>query len=418
MLQNYIKIAWKVLKRRKFFTFVSLFGISFTLMVLMVFVAFLSYLISPNIPDAKRDRSLYLMSVKMLNAERTSISQGPAGFYLLKNYVKPLKSPENVSLYSLFEAANTFSNNQKLTLNYRYTDAEYWEIFEFEFIEGKPYTQKELDRSDFVVVIGRTTRDNYFGKDVSAVGKYIKTNGKEYRVIGVVEDVPITNIHCHADLFMPYTISPVNYETTQQLNGKFFCVVLAKDKDDFKTIQDEYLQATANVDIKGLHDFDIFESRLDTFIGKFTRTLFGNFEEDDDKSHILFLIIGIFMFLFMLLPAINLVNLNITRIMERASEIGARKAFGASNSHLIGQFLVENLTVTAIGGGIGLALTYVVIQLLNSSQVIPHMELSIDYNVFFIGLIICLFFGLMSGVYPAYRMSRLQAAEALKGMDK
>ena len=57
--------------------------------------------------------------------------------------------------------------------------------------------------------------------------------------------------------------------------------------------------------------------------------------------------------LFMLLPAVNLVNLNTSRIMERASEIGVRKAFGASSRTLVGQFVVENLVLTLVGGAVG-----------------------------------------------------------------
>ena len=52
----------------------------------------------------------------------------------------------------------------------------------------------------------------------------------------------------------------------------------------------------------------------------------------------------------MLLPAINLVNLNVSRILERASEIGVRKAFGASSRTLVGQFVVENVVLTLVGG--------------------------------------------------------------------
>ena len=54
--------------------------------------------------------------------------------------------------------------------------------------------------------------------------------------------------------------------------------------------------------------------------------------------------------LFLLIPTVNLVNINISRIMERASEIGVRKAFGAPARTLVGQFLVENLLLTFVGG--------------------------------------------------------------------
>ena len=59
----------------------------------------------------------------------------------------------------------------------------------------------------------------------------------------------------------------------------------------------------------------------------------------------------------MLLPTLNLVNINISRIMERASEIGVRKAFGASSRTLVGQFVVENIILTLVGGAFGLVLS-------------------------------------------------------------
>jgi len=404
------------MQRRKFFTFVSLFGISITLTVLMVVVSFLDHLVSPNVPETKRDRSLYLLSVVMTDNDRQGYSQNPPGFHLVNEFAKKLKTPEKVSMFSIFETANAFSNNQKLSLDFRYTDAEYWEILDFEFVEGKPFTQKELDDRAYSVVISRSTRDNYFGKRESAIGKFIETNGEQYRVIGVVEDVPITNIHAHGDIFAPYTISPIDLSKSRNLSGNYFAIVLAKDKGDFPTIQQEFQDMVTKIHLKDYHDFDNLKTHLDTFLGSFTRPLFGGDQEDKgDQAHVFYLFAGFFMFLFMLLPAVNLVNLNITRIMERASEIGVRKAFGASNQHLLGQFLIENVAVTIIGGVIGMVLAFVVLGMINASHIIPHVHLTFNTNVFLIGLGISLFFGIMSGVYPAFRMSKLQAASALKG---
>lgn len=419
MLKNYLKIALKVMKRRKFFTFVSLFGISITLMVLMVVVSFFDHLISPNVPETKRDRCLYLMGVKMTNTEQQGYSQNPAGFFLIDNFVKTLKTPEKVSLFKLFETVNTFSNNRKIDLDFRYTDAEYWEILDFDFVEGRAYTEQELKNHEYVVVISQSARDNYFGRDVSAIGKTILTNGVNYRVIGVVKDVPITNLHAHGDMFAPYSIAPIDYTASRRINGSFFAIVLAKDKSDFESIQEEFQAGVAKINLKDYHNYDLLETYLDTFLGSFTRTLFTGDEPDsEDHAHLFYVVVGSFMFLFMLLPAVNLINLNITRIMERASEIGVRKAFGASNNHLIGQFLIENIVVTIIGGVLGMILTFIALAMLNSSQLIPHVELHFNTNVFLLGIGISLFFGVISGVYPAFRMSKLQAAAALKGSDK
>jgi putative ABC transport system permease protein len=116
----------------------------------------------------------------------------------------------------------------------------------------------------------------------------------------------------------------------------------------------------------------------------------------------------------MLLPTLNLVNINITRIMERSSEIGVRKAFGASSKTLVYQFIVENIILTLLGGLIGLILSFIAIKLINSENFISNLELSINFTVLGIGLLVCLIFGLISGVYPAWRMSKLNVVTALK----
>jgi putative ABC transport system permease protein len=112
---------------------------------------------------------------------------------------------------------------------------------------------------------------------------------------------------------------------------------------------------------------------------------------------------------------VNLVNLNTSRIMERASEIGVRKAFGASSRTLVGQFIVENLVLTLVGAAIGFVLAAWLLQVINTSGVIQYAELSLNYRIFGWGVLLAMAFGLLSGVYPAWRMSRMHPVQALKG---
>jgi putative ABC transport system permease protein len=119
--------------------------------------------------------------------------------------------------------------------------------------------------------------------------------------------------------------------------------------------------------------------------------------------------------MFMALPAINLINLNVSRIMERASEIGVRKAFGASSRTLVVQFVVENLALTVIGGLLGFLLAGFVLQSINQSGLIPYAELTLNMRIFLWGIALAVVFGLLSGVYPAWRMSRVHPVVALKG---
>jgi putative ABC transport system permease protein len=81
---------------------------------------------------------------------------------------------------------------------------------------------------------------------------------------------------------------------------------------------------------------------------------------------------------------------------------------------LVGQFVVENIILTLLGTVIAITLSFIVLQVINNSDLIANMHLSINLTVLYYSLLACLVFGLLSGVYPAWRMSRLQVVTALK----
>src|SRR4029079_2215998 len=103
--------------------------------------------------------------------------------------------------------------------------------------------------------------------------------------------------------------------------------------------------------------------------------------------------------LFMLLPTVNLVNLNVSRILERASEIGVRKAFGASSRALVGQFVTENLLLTLVGGALGLLGSLGVLWLLTRSETRPVAVLHLHVCQCLQALGAPILFGMISGVY-------------------
>src|SRR6185295_15724790 len=112
------------------------------------------------------------------------------------------------------------------------------------------------------------------------------------------------------------------------------------------------------------------------------------------------------MVLFMLLPAVNLININVSRIMERAGEIGVRKAFGASSWTLVGQFVVENVALTLTGGLLALLAAPLVLEALTATHLVPYAHFTLNHRVFAYGLGLAVVFGVLSGAYPAWRMSR------------
>lgn len=410
MLKNYFKIAIAVLKRRKFFTFISLFGISFTLTILMVATAFIDKMLSPSYPDYKRNRSLYITGVAMVNSKEGWYNGNAASFHLLDHYVSKLKTPEKMGIFTFSSPANAYVNNKKLVIEYKYTDANYWDIAEYEFIEGKPYTKQQIDNAEHVGVISESTKKNYFGDVGSAVGKTIEVDEMNYRVIGVVRDLPRSMRNFYGDLYLPYTVTKRNYKEAG-LMGSFGAVLLAKSEDAVPEMKAEYEQMIAKIPLNN-KEYDKLYAHADSTLEGVSRKLFGN--DEDAGIATTMSIVGLFVLLFLLLPTINLVNINITRIMERSSEIGVRKAFGASSRTLVYQFIVENVILTLLGGIIGVFLSLACIFLFNQSNLLPNLNLTLNPTVLLCGLLICLFFGLLSGVYPAWRMSKLNVVNALK----
>lgn len=410
MLKNYFKIAIAVLKRRKFFTFISLFGISLTLTILIVLTAFLDVLTSPAYPDVNRSKELFINRIVLKSNKENYTSQSPASFYFVNNFVSKMKTPEKIAIHTGRNTTNAYQNNKKMEVELMHTNVSFWEVYQFEFVEGKAFNAQDLENAAQVAVISADTRSKYFGEGALALGKYVEANNIKYRVIGVVKSAPATMIYANSDIYLPYTLAKSGLKGTS-LMGEYMVTLLARSTAELPLIKEEYSQLLKKVPHPEKNQ-EILLSYPDSYLESFTREIFGK-GEGTGKDRF-FLMIGIFVFLFMLLPTINLVNINVSRIMERSSEIGVRKAFGASSSTLVGQFIVENMILTILGGILGVLLSLLVIFVLNSSNLISHMNLTINLTVLGYSLLACLVFGLMSGVYPAWRMSKLNVVTALK----
>jgi putative ABC transport system permease protein len=413
MLINYIKITWKVLLRHPFYTFITLFGISITLTVLMVITSFVDHLFGPHYPEVNRDRVLYVGSILRTDSARTTMSNGPATFGFLTKYVKSLKTPERVTIFSNFSFSNTYVNGKRIKLNTKYTDVDFWTVNEFEFLEGKPYNEQHIRNGDRVAVITDALRDQYFEKGTGKViGKNLEIESIHYRVIGVVKGSPPTRVYTYSDVYFPYTAPKSNYEN-KGIMGRYVAMVLAENKSDRKLIQSEFDHGVSKIPMKEIAEngsYNMLIVKADTYLDHFLHTFA---REDKDKAF-LYTILGIILLMLMGLPAINLVNVNVSRILERASEIGVRKAFGAPSSTLLWQFIIENIFITLIGGTFALVLSLIIITLINESGWLAYADLTINFNVFIVSMVVCLTFGLLSGVLPALKMSGLKIVDALK----
>jgi putative ABC transport system permease protein len=410
MIRNYLKVALKVLGRRKFFTFISLFGITLTLVVLMVAAALLDNAFAPQQPESRFDRVLgtYVIGIYGIHGGTTS----NPGYRFVDKYVRGLQRAEATSIFTGPSAMVMYHDGRRLESHIRRTDGAYWQILDFKFLEGGPFTEEDNTNANPVAVITDDMRERLFGAHASAVGRTFFIDGQQFRVIGVVPAVPITRRVGFSEIWAPIRTTKGEYQ--KAMIGNFSAIVLARSKSDFPALRSEFQQRLNRFEFDDPKTQNRVVAGLDTMFEAAARNIIGN-QVDTNRTLVLRVVLIGVALLFITLPTVNLVSINLSRIMERASEIGVRKAFGASSRTLVGQFVMENVVLTVIGGAVAFALATWILSLISDAQFIPYATFEVNPRIFGYGMLLAAFFGIVSGVYPAWRMSRMHPVNALRG---
>lgn len=401
-------MAWKVLLRRKFFTALSLIGIGATLMSLLIAVALYDAAAGPHPPEKHPDRLLCSTLVTL------DMGGGPMRMWpsqwLLSKTLAPVRAHAKVGIASTQPLpVVAYVRGHKLALNMKAADAGFWQVLNFRFREGGPYTAAQKGAGRPAVISAGTARA-YFGVDHGLVGRTLVIDQKNYRVQGVVEDVPAVRFHAHADVWVPYDPGAVDLQVDNPF-GTSEALVLVPTAAAIPAVQSTFKRALAALPMEPGATMDL---HLQPFGESVTGRVLAQYNWTQDPGRLFRWLSGGAVALLLLLPAMNLVTMNVSRISERATEIGVRKAFGATAGSLAGQFLVETLLLTLLGGVVGLALATAVLHGLAGSYLAAYGRIEPNLVVFGWALLGSLVFGLLSGAYPAYRMARLPAIEALK----
>ncbi len=413
MFRNYLKITWKVLMRNKLFTFISLFGISLTLTILIVGASFYDYFTKSNYLAYNQDKIVYsslLQSWKKPPGEKdNSYSSSMCSYYFLDKCCSNLKVPKTISFYNIFPRELTvFINSKKFELRIKYSDEKFWDILDFNFMSGRPFNKKETDNMDKVTVMAESLARDIFGDTQAAIGKTLVIDDENFKVIGVVKNVPITSIDAYANVYCPITTTQESI-FDKRLHGDYEAMFLLDKRTDIKALNNELE--------KSLKTFEETEMPLNyrNYVKMGAKTFLARFISFSPvEPQIFYAVIFVIIFIIILIPSLNLINLNVNRINERLAEIGIRKSFGARKGTLIWQFIIENLVLTLMGGVMAFILSYIILKILQTQGIVPSEGLLLNYRILFMGIVFCFLFGFIAGVMPAYRMSRLQIVESLK----
>ena len=411
MFKNYLLTAYKVFMRRKLFTAINLLCIVLTLVVLMVVTAMLENTLYPSGVEGKSDRFLQVMVLRMESPDGKRTSTSPLGYRLIDKYLKPVKSAELVAAVTMPSTVSVYQGERVTELQLRRADANYWKILDFTLLAGRLPTADDDEQGRFVMVVNATSARKLFGA-ANAVDQKISVSGQQFTVIGVVKDE--LHLNAYSELWAPITTFPSS-DYREQMSGDFVALLLARRSADLPLIQQEVKVAASQVQTADPQAWGKALFWADSKLEAFARLSIGDVDKEDSGGALLLTVLATIMLVFMLLPALNLVNLNTGRILERSSEIGVRKAFGATSAQMVGQLIVENVLLCLVGGVIGLVCAAAVLAWIEASGLVPYLKVTMNFAVLAYGLLITIIFGLLSGVVPAWKMSRLDPVHALKG---
>ncbi len=411
MLLHFLRGAQRVWLNHKLFTVINLLCIVLTLTILLTVTALFDNAVHPIGAEHRSDRYAQVMLMDAVRSDRQARLRGPLGYKVVDAWLRPMKSAQLVAAVTLPEETSVYLNGRVTKLKLRRADAEYWQVLDFDVLSGRVPNADDVLEGRAVAVLNDSTARQLFGKE-PALHRIVDVGGQPFTVIGTVADD--FQLNSYSDIWVPVSTFPSS-SYREKYVGQFVALLMAKDADGLQAIKREVQQIARRMsfDDAGGHFTTSFWA--DTKLDLFARTLLGNTNSPDSGAAELLVAVVVLMVVFMLLPALNLVNLNIGRTMERRCEIGVRKAFGATTAQLLWQFAFESVLLCLVGGVISLGCAEAVLLLLTNSGLIPYFAAHVNFAVFGYGLLAATVFGVMSGVVPAWAMSRLDPVHALKG---
>ena len=262
---------------------------------------------------------------------------------------------------------------------------------------GRFFTEMEVYRANPVCVIGQNVMDELFEKE-NPIGKRIKINGYPHRVVGVLEKKgSFFGFNIDNQVIIPYT-------TFQGISFHRRGISIAFRADNPKDIDD--MREEIRGEMRRLRKIppaepDNFSINQQDMLTEFYNKITGTS----------YLVVFIIAAISLVVGGIGIMNIMLVSVTERTKEIGIRKAIGATRRNILFQFLSESVTISSIGGIIGIILGVLIAQFLLSYI---KLDASVSLTTIFIGYFFSAIVGIISGMYPAYRAARLNPIDALR----
>jgi putative ABC transport system permease protein len=410
MFKNYLKTAWRNLKKSKLFSFINILGLTIGITVCMMIFLFIMNEFSFDSFHKQGDRIYRVMRGFDDNGSMKSVSylSGPYAPALLNDFKGEILRAVRVNPTNNLVTIGNKSFNEKKVYD---VDSNFFSLFYFPLIRGNA---DNVLKDPSSVVLTETTAKKYFGSINNAMGKTIEVDKElPLKVTGIAKDVP-SNSHLDFDLIVPISnYSNRSYFNVWINNGMFTYVLLAPNVTQAQIDKQlpRFMNKYMGSDMKkyGFH----FTLSLEPLKGVY----FANADFDDVKhgnKTVVYIFLSIAV-LILLIACINFMNLSTIRAVERSKEVGLRKVLGALRNNLVWQFIGESILLTTIACILSVGLLLLAMPWYN--QLLGY-TLTVSWNalpiyIFLIGVIIIV--GFLAGSYPAFFLSAFSPIQALKG---
>jgi len=299
--------------------------------------------------------------------------------------------------------AQVVSEDQNWTTSVNGTSPEYFQIRSWGVARGAVFSQSDLEGGSKVVVLGQTVSEKLFGVNVDPVGHAVRIKNTPYQVLGVLAKKGQSAVGQDFDdiAFVPQTTfaSKVQGGLQKYVTGVIF--VSAASQEDTARAQTQITDLLRDRHHVALGADDDFSIR--------NMAEMANTMEESTKTLTMFLacVAGVSL----LVGGIGIMNIMLVSVTERTREIGVRMAVGAKPRHILAQFLVEALTLSIAGGIIGIILG------VGGGQYVAAKfgwSVLVRVDIVVIAVAFSAAVGVIFGLYPAHKASRLDPIEALR----
>ncbi len=260
---------------------------------------------------------------------------------------------------------------------------------------GRGITQTDVDYRLSICVIGPTVSKDLFGTNADAVGRTLRLSGRDYRIVGVLEEAQETMFgSSNTEIYLPFTNAQ---RLLSSVNVTNFYVSVSEDAstDDAETALDRAMMAKYGDDdsysIVNLTDI------MDTI---------------NDVMATMELLLGAIAGISLLVGGIGIMNIMLVSVTERTREIGIRKAIGAQRTDIIVQFMIESVILSLTGGLIGMVISQGVLTTINTLY--PDYHFAITGGTASVALGFSFLVGVIFGIYPANKAAKLKPINALR----